>query len=173
MSQTTNNKKVTEPYVIGQDDVNKRDQAKKGEDKRQTRKKKSPTKEHRVTDREMKSRSVWGQREGRRAGREEKADYSHGWCCAQSNQYNPLLSISVSCSLLRNMTLHKDHKTSNTDQHCRHIQVCHTNTGKSKKKRSNRHEHSLKTHLAPKNSTNSLELKNLCFVVCLEKIGPC
>lgn len=40
MSQTTNNKKVTEPYVIGQDDVNKRDQAKKGEDKRQTRKKK-------------------------------------------------------------------------------------------------------------------------------------
>lgn len=53
MSQTTNNKKVTEPYVNGQDDVNKRDQAKKGEDK-----KKSPTKEHRVTDREMKSRSV-------------------------------------------------------------------------------------------------------------------
>lgn len=60
MSQTTNNKKVTEPYVNGQDDVNKRDQAKKGEDKRQktNAQNKSPTKEHRVTDREMKSRSV-------------------------------------------------------------------------------------------------------------------
>lgn len=86
-----------------------------------------------------KSRLVWGQREGRRASRGEKRKFIILMDGAVHNPINttlssPLLIISVSCSLLWNMTLHEDYKTSYTDQHLRHISFSHTHAHKHRRK---------------------------------------
>lgn len=52
-----------------------------------------------------------------RAGRAGKVYYPRGWCCALSNQYSPLLIISVFSSLLWYMIHHEAYKTCHTDQH--------------------------------------------------------
>lgn len=51
-------------------------------------------------------------------------------CRIQSIKPSPPLIISLSCSLLWNMTHHKDYKTSSTDQHLRHIWFSHKHAHK-------------------------------------------
>ncbi len=101
---------------------------------------------------------------GRTQGRprwEEKVYYPCGRCCAQSNQYKPLLSTSSLSPVLFYKTWPFIRHINPTDQHCRHIILTHTCTQTQRRGKQSAHRSKINPTVERTRPINSLDLMHV------------